>query len=327
MSTAQELANQLQAAYDSLCRTFGLLQVEEIETGQMANGWSPKALMAHIAFWDEYQTARMQAAFTNATVSAATAVNPVGANGFARPTVDNDERAAADQERSWETILAAADLARSRMIDFTHTLDEAQLAADYPEGDGTLSFTRLLEHMVRHTRLHAQELQQYCGSMQRWSRGALRALIVQQHTNLMDGISHLPEAEILTAQVCGTWTIRDLLVHVLSWNEYESAVLQQWPDAAHESLTPWLDGHGVDDINANLLAERAELTMIDVCDGLMTYHRRILRAFDRATDEQLGGLGDYGWGEEGTLSNFFYSFALHEAEHAEDLWRYRAGEG
>lgn len=315
MNPAQELADQLQAAYDSLCRTFGLLHVEEIETGQMENGWSPKALMAHIAFWDEYQTARMQAALEQSTAT----------GGIARPTMDNDERAAADHQRSWETILAAADLARSRMIDFTRSLDTTQLTADYPEGDGTLSLTRLLEQMVRHTRIHAQELQQYCGSMQRWSRGELRELMVQQHANLMDGISRLSEEEILTAEVCGRWTIRDLLVHVLSWNEYASVVLQQWPNAAHEALTPWLDGNGVDAINASLLAERAELTMIDICDGLMTHHRRLLRAFDKATDAQLGGLGDYGWGEEGTLSNFFYGFALHEAEHAEDLWRYRAG--
>jgi hypothetical protein len=210
------------------------------------------------------------------------------------------------------------------MIDFARSLDDAALATEYPEGERTLSLSALLEHMVRHTRLHAQELLHYCGSMQRWQRADLRAFLVHQHQNLMDAIGGLSEETILSTPVCGGWTIRDLLTHVLSWNEYEEAVLKQWPDAAHESLTPWLDGHGVDDINANLLAERSQLNMIDICDGLMTYHRRILRHFDKRSDEQLAGLGDYGWGEEGTLSNFFYGFALHEAEHAEDLWRYRA---
>jgi hypothetical protein len=314
MSRAEELADQLQAAYDSLCRTFGLLDLQEIETGQMENDWSPKALMAHVAFWDEYQLARMQAALAGISAQA----------GFKAPDADNDERAVLDHERSWATILASADHARHRMIEFTQSLDDDKLTATYPEGKDTLSLTRLLEHMVRHTRLHAQELQRYCGSMQRWSRTALRKMIVQQHTNLMDSISHLSEETILTTALYGEWSIRDVLAHVLSWNEYEYTVLQQWPDAAHESLTPWLDGHGIDDINANLLAERADLNMIDICDGLMTYHRRVLRFFDRVTDEKLNKLGDYGWGEEGTLSNFFYGFALHEAEHAADLWRYRA---
>ncbi len=314
MDKAQEIAEQLQAAYESLCRTFGLLEMEEIEQGQMAEGWSPKALMAHVAFWDAYQTARMRAAYQGDSAT----------QGFRRPPTDNDERALVDNNRPWAAILLEADTARRQMIEFAQTLDATALATDYPEGERTLSLATLLEHMVRHTRLHAQELQRYCGSMARWSRTDLRAFLIRQHNNLMDGISGLAEATIVTTAVCGTWTIRDLLVHVLSWNEYEYAVLKQWPDAAHESLTPWLDGSGVDKINANLLAERAELNMIDICDGLMTHHRRVLRYFDKCSTEQLAGTGDYGWGEEGTLSNFFYGFALHEAEHAEDIWRYRA---
>ncbi len=314
MNRAQEVAEQLQAAYESLCRTFGLLELHEIEQGQMVDGWTPKALMAHVAFWDTYQTARMGAARQGESA----------AQGFTRPPTDNDERAQSDNARPWATILAEADAARQAMIDFARTLDDTALTTAYPEGERTLLLATLLEHMVRHTRLHAQELQRHCGSMQRWSRAGLRAFIVRQHGNLMDGISGLDEATILATQVCGEWSIRDLLVHVLSRNEYEYTVLKQWPDAAHESLTPWLDGNGIDDINANLLAERASLNMIDICDGLMTYHRRVLRYFDKCSDEQLVRTGDYGWGEEGTLSNFFYGFALHEAEHAEAIWRYRA---
>lgn len=314
MSTVEEIPERLQAAYDKLCTIFALLEVEEIEDGRMADGWSPKAMMAHVAFWDDYQTKRMQAA-----VQGGSAVE-----GFTAPEIGNDERARLDDARSWNVVLAEADAARHRMIDFARTLDGQMLATEYPEGERLLSVSDLLEHMVRHTRLHAQDLSNFCGSMQRWTQPALRAFLVAQHTHLMDSISHLSEETIVGTTVCGEWSIRDVLVHVLSWNEYQDSVLKQWPDAAHESLTPWLDGNGVDDINANLLAERADLNMIDICDGLMTYHRRTLRYFDGADDEKLAALGDYGWGEQGTLSNFFYGFALHEAEHAADIWSYRA---
>lgn len=314
LHTPQEIADQLQASYDSLCRTIGLLEVTEIETGQIEQGWTPKALMAHITFWDEYQTARMQAALLGTSAQ----------TGFRRPELSNDERIVLDNARPWNMVWANADHARRDMIDFAHTLNAEQLAAAYPEGDGLLSLAKLLEHMVRHTRLHTQDLYRYCGSMTRWSRSELRMFLVEQHRNLMDGIGGLPESTILSAKVNDGWFIRDLLVHVLSWNEYIYLVLKQWPHADHESLTPWLGGSGVNEMNANLLAERSRLNMIDICDGLMTYHRRILSHFDQATDEQLRGLGDYGWGEEGTLSSFFYGCALHEAEHAEDIWHYRA---
>ena len=315
MSRGHELAEQLQAAYASLCRTFGLLEEHEIEAGRMADGWAPKALMAHVAYWDAYQTQRMMAAYQGTSV----------ATGFARPLQDNDARAQLDNDRPWPEILAAADEARQQLIDFALTLDDAALARAYPEGDRTLLLPGLIEHMVRHTRLHSQELHRYAGSLQRWTRADLRAFFMQQHNNLLDGISGLSEATILSTAVCGRWSIRDVLVHLLAWNEYGDLVVKQWPNVASESLSPWLDGNGVDDINANLLAERAELNMIDICDGLMTYHRRLLRHFDGASDTALAGTGDYGWGETGLLSGFFYGLALHSTEHAEDIWRFRAG--
>ena len=44
------------------------------------------------------------------------------------------------------------------------------------------------------------------------------------------------------------------------------------------------------------------------------------------SDEELSSRGDYAWGEEGEAACLFYEFSLHEAEHAEQVWRYRADE-
>lgn len=309
-----QLADQLQAAYDSLWRTIDLLDVSELETGRLENGWTPKTVLAHVAFWDEYQCQRMKAALRGDSAQ----------SGFIRPATDNDERAALDEERTWDEIVAAADHARQQLIAFARFLDPSNLAHEYPEGDRTLSVQKLLEHMVRHTQLHMRELYGYAGSMTRWSKADLRAFIIRQHNNLMDGISGLTETTVLSSQVCGFWSIRDGLTHVLAWNEFEYTLLQGWPQAAVDKLEPWRDAGDVDALNARLLAVRAPLNMIDICDGLMTYHRRIIRAFDQATDEQLRTIGDYGWGEQGSLSGLFYSFARHEAEHAADIWRFRA---
>jgi uncharacterized damage-inducible protein DinB len=310
------LADQLQAAYNHLWRTLDLLDTDEVETGRMENGWTPKALLAHVAFWDDYQRQRMEAALRGDSAQ----------HGFIRPPTDNDERALLDDGRTWDEIIVAADMARQQLIDFARTLDPKVLAQEYPEGERTLSVQKLLEHMVRHTQLHAQEVYLYAGSMNRWSRTALRTFIIHQHNNLMNGISGLTEATLLTTQVCGVWSMRDVLAHVLTWNEFEYTLLTGWPAVAPEAIEAWRGEGDEDALNARLLAERAQLHMIDLCDGLMTYHRRILRAFDRASEEQLRSSGDYGWGEQGSLSGLFYSFALHEAEHAADLWRFRAGQ-
>lgn len=311
-----QLADQLQTAYDHLWQMLDLLDPAEVETARLETNWTPKALLAHVAFWDERQRQRMEAAIHGDSAQ----------QGSVYPALDNDERAAQDAARPWVEVVAAADEARQRLIAFARLLDPVALAREYPEGERTLSPGKLLNHMVRHTQLHSQEIYRYAGSMQRWSRPALRAFLVRQHSNLMDGISGLTEATLLSTQVCGLWSMRDVLTHVLSWNEFAYVLVEGWPKATAEKLTPWrIDGDG-DALNAHLLAERSHLTMIDICDGLMTYHRRLLRAFDRASDEQLRSLGDHGWGDEGSLSALFYSFALHEAQHAADLWRYRTGQ-
>ncbi len=310
------IAEQLQSTYDRLWRNFDLLDAQELETSRLANGWTPKALLAHIAFWDDYQRQRMQAALDGTSVQL----------GFDRPLLHNDERAHLDETRSWDEIVVAADQARQALITFARSLDTAALAQAYVEGTEQLSLPTLLEHMVRHTQSHAHALVVYAGSMERWARADLRAFIFRQHNNLMDGLSGLTETTLLTTQVCGSWSIRDVLAHVLSWNEFEQTVLASWPTITVDKVAAWQGTDGIDAVNARLMAARADLNMIDLCDGLMTYHRRILRAFDRASDEQLRSMSAHGWRNESSLSEFFYRFALHEANHAEDIWRFRAGQ-
>lgn len=311
-----QVADQLQTAYDGLWHTLALLEPTELETGRLENQWTPKTLLAHVGFWDECQRQRMEAALRGETAQ----------TGFTFPALGNDERAALDEARPWNEVATAADTARQALIVFARSLKSADLERDYPEGEQPLSLAKLLAHMVRHTQLHTAELYRYAGSMQRWARPALRVFLIRQHNNLMDGLSGLTEQTMLQTQVCGVWSIRDVLTHVLAWHEFSFMVLQGWPRVAVEKLGPWHSDGDTDALNAQLLAERSHLTMIEICDGLMTHHRRILRAFDRASDEDLRSSGDYGWGEEGALSGLFYSFALHEAKHAADIWRFRAGQ-
>ena len=315
-NAADTVAEQLQNSYDRLWRTFDLLDMQEIEQSHLANGWTPKTLLAHVAFWDDYQRQRMEAAQHGSSHQ----------QGFARPPLDNDERAALGAQRTWEEVVVAADQARQGLIAFARALDEVAIAQTYPEGAGTLAPAELLAHMVRHTQLHTQELAAYAGSMERWSRADLRVFLFRQHNNLMDGLSGLTEATVLTTQICGVWSIRDVLAHVLSWNEFAYTVISDWPTVAPEKIAAWQGTDGINAINGRLLTARADLNLIDICDGLMTYHRRILRAFDRASDEQLSSSSQHSGGNESSLSAFFYQLALHEARHAEDLWRFRAGE-
>jgi len=314
--TPEMLAVQLRERYAGLRHTLALLEPEEIEHGRMANDWTPKALVAHVAFWDDVQTQRMRAALSGASSD----------TGFARPPSTNDDRAAADADRPLDAILADADAAREGLASFAAGLSPEQLARPLPEGDTSLVLRERIEHMIRHTLTHHQELWAYCGSMRRWTRPRLRAFLVQQEENLMASIGGLSEAVLTTAPVEGDWTIRDILVHILAWREYGYLVVKHWPAVDAGVIAAWRAESDVDVLNAGLRQARAALNMIDIADGLTTYHRRLMKLFDQATDADLASTGDHGWGDMGELSDFFYGLAHHEMEHAAKIWEFRVGE-
>lgn len=314
--TITETATQLNESFAALCQTFAQLQPEELEHSNLSNGWSPKALLAHIAFWDEAQTTRMQALIEQ---------QPLPRN-IRQSWQTNDQRAVEDRSRTWDDVLATAEANRQRMIDFVGNLDAQTFVCEYMDGERTLSPLQLFQHMVRHTQSHHNELSDYCGSLTRWGRLGLRRFVVQQHTTLMDSIGGLDEATILASKVCGIWSIRDVLAHVLSWNEYEYQVLKGWPTPKPETLAEWQaqEEDTTDSLNARLLAARDALDMIGIVDWLTTYHRKVLRIYDKASDEELSAQAELGWGRPYHMSGFIHSMSMHEIEHAEDIWHWRA---
>lgn len=313
--TPAQLADELEYSGNLLWETLAELEPEEIEETKLASGWNVKAEVAHVAFWDDYQRRRMEAALARTSHAA----------GFTRPLTDNDERARGDANRPWPEVMAAAKTARQQLIDFARNIDPKALTQEYPEGDKSFSILKQLEHMARHIRAHRRGVQAYCGSLERWGRAGLRKLMVEQHDNFMNSMATLTEATMVTEQVCGVWTIRDVFAHVLSWNEYCTRLLRHWPEPEPEMIAEWVwqEGDTMSAYNERLLAARTDLNMIDIADGLTTEYRRMMRVFDKASDADLCSEG-LTWGGPGVMSNFFYEIFVHEAEHAAQIWAFRA---
>lgn len=316
MSTPSELADNLERSYANFWKTLSLLEVEERDRPCLHDGWSPKALLAHVAFWDNYQTQRMMAALNGESA----------VQGFNRPNEDNDERAAADAARNWDEVAADADAYRQRMIDFARSLREEQLTS-YAEGERQLDLAKLLAHMSKHVREHAGEVYRYCASLDRWGRDGLRRFVAAQSNHLLDSIGALDEGTLTTVPVCGVWTVRDVIAHVTAWDEYTLTILRQWPNLDMSTLERWTESGNIDAINQRLYQESAQVDMIGVLDHAATVHRRLLRAYDRLGDEDLKREGDFGLGLQGPISFLLFFMAQHTAEHAAEIWAWRAGEG
>jgi hypothetical protein len=307
------LADELDRSYTYLWHKLSLLEPEEIEEACLQDGWSPKVLLAHVAFWDDFQTRRMQAALAGTWQESVPNLSD-----------DNDGRARLDAGRDWQEVAAEADRNRQRMIDFARSLTPEQVEAVYREGGKDRQvILHLLNHMPRHAYEHAAEIERYCGSLKRWGRAGLRHCLFTQHENFLDSIGCLSEETVTTVPVCGVWSVRDLVAHVTAWDAYTLQVVHHWPDTEHTSLARWREEPDEDKLNARFHAESAHLDMIEVLDAAATIHRRLLTGFDRLSDADLECEGDFGLGMQGTLSSFFYGMATHKAEHAAQIWEAR----
>lgn len=312
LPTPNEYADRLTRSYQRFSETLALLEPEEYTAPCLPDGWTPVATVAHVAFWDDYQRRRMEAALIGAW-----------AEEMPHPQGDNDARAQMDASRAWEEALIEADTNRQKLVDFARSLTPEQIVAVYRENRQERPVVQiLLEQMSRHVREHAQIIHAYCASWGRWGRTGFRTFYARQNWNLLDAISGLPEATCIGTPVAGDWAVREILVHVLVWDEFCYQLARQWPQVDLTALSRWQSGK-IDEVNARLVAEKAQLGMIDLLDGLATVHRRILRQYDRLPDEAIQTVCEYGWGQKDTLLGVLYEFATHTAEHAAQLYQAR----
>lgn len=312
LRTPEEYTKRLEQSYHRFVETLALLEPAEYTAPCLPDGWTPAATVAHVAFWDDFQRRRMEAALSGAW-----------AERIPWPAEDNDTRFAADAGRAWDDALTEADANRQKLVDFSRTLSAEQIAARYREGGEERPVLRiLLEQMTRHVTEHGRAIFRYCSSWERWGRDGFRTFYARQSWNFLDTISGLSEQTCLTVPVVGDWAVREMLAHVLVWDEYCYELARQWPSPDMATLAKWTEG-SFDEVNARLVGEKAGMGMIDLLDALVTFHRRILRHYDKLSDEEIQTVAEYGWGQKDTLIGVLYGIATHTAEHAAQLYEAR----
>jgi hypothetical protein len=115
--------------------------------------------------------------------------------------------------------------------------------------------------------------------------------------------------------VCGYWTVKDVMAHMLAWDEEILRTAEHWTVER-----PWQHGALYDDEwNESEVARQADLDVIALADGLATLHRKLLQTFDALSDEELAATSVTPWSERMSLLSFLYEMALHNSAHRKDL--------
>ena len=102
---------------------------------------------------------------------------------------------------------------------------------------------------------------------------------LRERNEFLNAIGGMHESEMISVETCGYWTVRDLMAHVLSWDEEIYRTVKHWTGDRS-----WQDGALFDDEwNEREVNQRVDLDVIDLADGLATWHRRILLFCDTAS--------------------------------------------
>jgi uncharacterized damage-inducible protein DinB len=144
--TAPELAARLRQTYAGLHAA-----VTEVAEKPDSGGWTSRQVLAHVAFWDRYQTDRLQRALAGESA-------PTELDEQANAALENDARAATEG-RTDAVVIAESSAARDKLVEFVESLSEAELHEPYAEGDWPLSLVQLIHQVgIWHVRAHTASL-------------------------------------------------------------------------------------------------------------------------------------------------------------------------
>jgi len=98
----------------------------------------------------------------------------------------------------------------------------------------------------------------------------------------------LPDAVLLAPGVVGEWSVKDVLAHVLTWQE---EALRHLPVVARGGTPPrYATTHGgIDAFNARMAERKRDLSLGDVCRRLDETQRRLVDLIRSAPEDQLSG--------------------------------------
>jgi uncharacterized damage-inducible protein DinB len=304
----QTLFQDVLSARRELMRSLKFLSEKEATTIEFRPDWCVRDVISHIT------------AVECTALAAARHLVEDGSPEFHDPIDERDFNRGAIRRRkefSLNDVVDELDGTRRQLLKQVRKLPDPQLFAVFPVGwtGNHQSIADVLTHMASHDYEHANDIWRWRASSGHLKRERFRDLILIERRHFLDALGGLLEEDMVSIEVCGHWTVRDVMAHVLSWDEEAYRTAEHWTGDR-----PWQDEALYDDEwNEAQVALRSRLTVIDLADGLATYHRRWLRLFDQTSDLDLTLPGMAPWGERMALLSFFYEMASHDAAHTPDL--------
>jgi DinB family protein len=95
-----------------------------------------------------------------------------------------------------------------------------------------------------------------------------------------------PDALTMTGLGGGTWSPKDLIGHLETWEEHALAALDAWESGASPPIAEQLRTIGTDEVNRREVERKARRGLDDVRSSAAATHARLLERFAAVDDER-----------------------------------------
>lgn len=154
-------------------------------------------------------------------------------------------------------------------------------------------------------------------------------LIRAEHGFLRRALAELSENEMLSADLGGGWTAKDVMAHVTAW---ERRFYRSWAAAEAGDADEWPEpGYTIDDVdrlNADDVAANKDRPLADVLIAFNDSYKRLLARTAEQPSEVLFSPGHYEFTREHPLYLFLAANTYeHYQEHAVSIREWVASRG
>lgn len=304
----QQLFEDLTNARRELMRSLLFLSEPEAMACGGGNDWCVRDVISHV-------TARECTA-----LAAAQHLVEEGDPHFPDPIGDREFSQAAVRRRrefALADVIDELDGTRRQILRYARKMHNNELYGSFKvraTGE-TKSVADVLHDLVEHDYLHAAEIWRRRSENGLLHRLEFRFVINDERNRFLNALGGMFEQDMFSVEVCGYWTVKDVMAHLLGWDEEILRTMEHWTEDR-----PWQHGALFDDEwNEAEVAQRAGMDVIELADGLATCQRKQMQLFDQSTDQALTTLSLAPWGERMSLLSFLYEMALHNATHRANL--------
>jgi uncharacterized protein (TIGR03083 family) len=297
------------------------LSASPVSHDQAAIPWTAKDLLAHVGFWDAFQSERMSKVMDGRIEE----IQSTG--GKAGMAVRNAELYTQYKDVPLELALAMCLKERSGFLATVARISDVDLHSplQLPWGWRT-SMHVWLGWRHKHDAEHARELARWRKKLppeiRRLRRGpkfVLRALLKATRKALVTLVALLPEAERTTRPVCGLWTLKDLVGHLTDWERVGVYGLQQivagYTPEFEQTITDF------DAFNAAHAAARQDQPWEQVWAEFQVTRQTLLNLLADLSEEALARSFATPWGTTVTSYRWVSIWSHHEHEHTVDIRR------